>query len=566
MRKRKAKRKYYWYKDYKWSEFFQNLLLSVARKRYRLIISDIVELGATSCQKKTVEVNPIFMICPRKKAQRKQIRNCPSNRDKFEQLMTTALIYHEAAHIRFSGNKPQEKLLGWLWNALEDRRIERLLTQAYPHFQSSLEFLNDTVWYYTEKTEDILSGCLLWGWEHHLPTNQRKFQPTSEQFELWEQKIKPLVEQAWVASHSDEVTIIATKILHLLGINNFEQELNQLPFWFWQAPEGDQTDDESITEQELQDLDIYLSDFLGTINTNLLINNDDSSSTENNIKSENNTTSNSQELSKFNEDDDFIDDLIDLIDDEDNWNDNYLQSQLQEPHCILARVEGYARDLATALKPLVPKTIKRPHRARGELNLERALDGHQRPFDYKQAPAPARSVAILTLIDQSGSMDGQRINEARAATMLLDRASEIAGITYGVYGFEKVTQPIIHRSLNKENHSLSREKIAGIRVGGSTYLTPVFKQAANDLLARSEQIKILIIFHDGELCDYDAVQVKQQVEKLSKIERFFLQPIFIGNDLKAIKNNQKIFGHVLHCAQVEELNQLLRVWLRALLK
>ncbi len=443
MRKRKAQRKYYWYQDSQWYQFFQNLLLTIGRRRYRLILSEQVELGATSYLQKTVEVNPIFMICPRKKQQRKQIRNCPSNRDKFEQLMTTALIYHEASHIRFSGDKPKEKLLGWLWNVLEDRRIERLLTQAYPQFKPSLEFLNDTAWFYTEETEDILSGCLLWGWENNLPVKQRKFKPTSKDFKLWEQQIKPLVEQAWLVSHSDEVTKIATQILHLLGINNFDQELNQLPFWFWQAPNGDKTNDEIINDQELQDLDIFIPDFLGSTNSNWL-------------NSPHNINSHLQQFPYFE-------------DDYDDW-DNNLQSHPIDPNPILARVEGYARDLATALKPLIPKTIKRPHRARGELNLERALDGHQRPFDYKQAPAPARSVAILTLIDQSTSMRGLRIKEAIAATMLLDRASEIAGITYGVYGFEQVCKPFIHRSLSKGNHCQSREKIAGINVFGGTYL------------------------------------------------------------------------------------------------
>lgn len=68
MRKRKGQRKYYWYKENKWEQIFQNLLLSVTKKRYRLILDDDGDLGATNCYKKTVEVNPIFMICPRKKA------------------------------------------------------------------------------------------------------------------------------------------------------------------------------------------------------------------------------------------------------------------------------------------------------------------------------------------------------------------------------------------------------------------------------------------------------------------------------------------------------------------
>ena len=534
MRKTKRKRKYYWYKEDKQVKDYQDLLLSVSRKRYQLILSETAELGATSCVDKTVEINPIFMICPRKKAQRQQIRHCPSNRDKFEQLMTTGLIYHEAAHIRFSKNKPPEKLLGWLWNTLEDRRIERLLTTSYPHFQDALEFLNDTVWYYTQETEDILGGCLLWGWECHLPTHQRKFKPHPQQLQLWEKQIKPLVEKSWMADDSDNVTTIAIEILRLLGIDDFEQPLNQLPLQFWQAPEGDKSNDEVIDDDELKDLSLSLINFLKRLDNN------SSNLLGNNVDSDDNN------------------------DDKNNPDDD-LQSFDTNSDLILARVEGYARDLATVLKPLIPKTIKRPHQSRGVLNLERALDGHQRMFDYKQAPASARSVAILTLIDQSSSMEGKRIQEAIAATMLLDRASEIAGVTFGVYGFENIKKPIIHRQLDKGNHHLYRDKIAGINVNGYTYLSAVFAEATNHLLARNEQIKILVIFHDGELSNNDAIAVKQQVNRLSKIDRFLIQPIFIGDDEKAVEKNKDIFGHVLHCHQVEELNQLLRVWFRALL-
>lgn len=494
--------------------------------------------------------------------------------------MTTALIYHEAAHILFSGEKPIPRLLGWLWNALEDRRIERLLVKAYPQFKSSLEFINDTVWYYSETTQDILAGCLFWGWENHLSANQRKFNPAFGLVELWEEQIKPLVEQAWEAANSDEVTEIAIKILQILG-NDFEQDISHLPMVFWHPPMGDKIKVQSLSDQELADLD---SSSLHDL-SHLFERNDDSSEDEIDEATQKNNEDNFEDeidqdcWQAEDKDEDLEEDLEeDDFDDEDKALDDLIglhlffprviqsPSQTQSPSVILSRVEGYARDLAIALKPQIPNVLKRPHRSRGMFNLERGLDGHERPFDYKQASAPASSVAILTLIDQSGSMDGKRIQEAIAATMLLDRASELAGIAFGVYGFKDLDEPIIHRRLSTGNHPQSEEKIATIEVGGGTYLAPVLRQAVTDLLARSEQIKILIIFHDGELLANDALEVKQQVQRLERINRFFLQPIFIADDAEAVEKNQDVFGHVLNCDRLEDLTIKLKVWLGALLK
>ena len=55
-----------------------------------------------------------------------------------------------------------------------------------------------------------------------------------------------------------------------------------------------------------------------------------------------------------------------------------------DPTPLLAQVEGYARDLALALRPPTPNQRPRPHRSRGELVLERALEGHERPFAYRE--------------------------------------------------------------------------------------------------------------------------------------------------------------------------------------
>lgn len=80
MKKTSSRR--WWWKQRKWLEWLQNLLLTLSRRRYTLIISENAQLGSTSFTNKTVEVNPVEVIFPRDRWERKQVRHAPSTRPK----------------------------------------------------------------------------------------------------------------------------------------------------------------------------------------------------------------------------------------------------------------------------------------------------------------------------------------------------------------------------------------------------------------------------------------------------------------------------------------------------
>ena len=364
------------------------------------------------------------IVFPRQASQRQIIRHAPKNRHQWQQAIAIGLIQHEAAHIRFSDAKPNESILGWLWNALEDERIERLLISYYPQLKASRELLNDAAWFYTEPSSDLLVGCLLWRWEWHRHEREYKFCPADKtKSEFWQTEIRPLVEQAWVAPNSDRVAIIAQEILDKLGYANQAKLLSNLPFTFWSGPKGKKPHNNSPSNSKIEQLPpspITLPSY-----SPILIPEDERS--DNSIVSsidefeENLNRSHSSKALPSSS-------LLPKN------NSNGYRLQEACPNAILERVEGYARDLAIALKPPIPQTFRRPHNSRGKLNLERALAGHQRPFDFKGSVAPARSVAILTLVDCSGSMKGAFLQEAIAASLLLDRAADMAGVVFGVWG------------------------------------------------------------------------------------------------------------------------------------
>lgn len=510
-----------WWRTRRWQNALRDLLLLRGRRRFSLILSDQAALGATDFQRRTVEVNPVQVAYPPAPADRRLVRSAPSDALAWEQQMATALVEHESGHICHSGSKPAATQLGWLWNALEDERQERLQQLANPDLEQLFQFLGDAIWRENAPTADLLASCLLWRWEHDRPVSQRRFRPAPADQARWDQEVRPLVERAWGAATSDEVTELAQQILQILGLPEDAPLPPTLPFSgcvgvSGQRGPGDAPDGSPVSRQPAPLPDGVQRPSGGGVG-------------------QGGSAPNRNEA---------------------------------DPAPLLAQVEGFARDLAWALRPPTPNQWPRPHRSRGTLVLERALEGHERPFTFERAPAPARELALLVLVDQSGSMGDRsspdsRLSHAATAAMLLERAAELAGIRFGVWGF--TTYPTIHRPLSVGVSDEARRRIAGMDGGGSTELAPTFRQAVAALAACPvKEHRLLVVLHDGDLLTSDAALVRAQVETLPRL-RILLQPVFIGDDAQAVKDNRAVFGRVLACPQVADLAALLGAWLRATL-
>ncbi|MGK7876415.1 MAG: hypothetical protein AB4426_24900 [Xenococcaceae cyanobacterium] len=121
---------------------------------------------------------------------------------------------------------------------------------------------------------------------------------------------------------------------------------------------------------------------------------------------------------------------------------------------------------------------------------------------------------MLVLVDESGSMGGKLLQAATAATLMLDRAAAIAGLVFGVWGFKRGAHPLIHRPLVSGHCEQEQQSIAPMEANRGTLLCPVFQQAARALVSRSEQVRLLLLFHDGALSEADGVAVRQEVQLL----------------------------------------------------
>jgi hypothetical protein len=512
-----------WWQTRTWYTYLSDSLKFYSHRRYWLDLSSRHGLGATDPISRKVEINPEGIDFPDAKAWN-HIRHMVCQKVAFEQAVTTAAVAHEAGHIRISGQKPKASTLGWLWNALEDERLERFMAGRYPELQAQFDFLGDAVWSEMESTQEMLAGCLLWRWEHDKPVRERKFSPIDPT--LWHQQIRPRVEQAWSVKTSDEVVELAKEILTLLNIPE-DAPADRLPKLGCACGEGGS---QPGTGKPL----------------------DASKDAGAPPKAPNGSN------------------IPGTSDSSDGVGRGSPGSGLREadPAMILQLVEGYARDLASSLKPPAPHERERAHSSRGEFVLERAITGHQRPFDHKSVPAPSKSVAILTLVDMSGSMGSGGVTSSRMyqttqAAMLLNRACELARVTLGIWGFREEDEPLLIRPLCIGSTEATCRRIAGMTGQSGTRLASVFEKAVNQLASQPQTLKLLVVFHDGALRADDSANVRTIADTLKSL-RINLLPVYIGNNPNEVRANQKTFGSVLDCSNLAELVPKVRAWMRAM--
>ena len=133
-----------------------------------------------------------------------------------------AVSAHEVGHARFTGELPEAPLLHWLANALEDERVERGMSAGYPYLAPDFDRIGCALQRASESTDagprGVVGACLLWRWEHDHPELPSRIALGDEWRDVWENRVRPLVEEAWAAASSDEVVANARAILAILGL------------------------------------------------------------------------------------------------------------------------------------------------------------------------------------------------------------------------------------------------------------------------------------------------------------------------------------------------------------
>jgi hypothetical protein len=440
-----------------------------------------------------------------------------------EWRMARALARHEAAHVLFTQPSPRDRegIVHWLANSLEDGRIERYLSALYPWCWGDFVELGLIVWQsfqLPEAPQDrLIAACLLHRWDVLRPKKAaaRVMFDDPATRELWDARVRSLVEEAWAASESERVVEIAIEILKLAGVpedraaSAMGMPRNPLDA----APTGKRDgDDQPITSPVVP----------GTAMPGA---------------------------------DDLVSEEVDRAGGGDPPGVDFDLTRghmFMQPYREIEReVGGAVRRLIAELAPPTPLTAPRPHMAKGTFSAREHVrsQGEWPMLHRRDASRSPEGLAMVLLIDRTGSMGNsdfdsfdvpapgffsptERMYHARRAAMLLALACGAARIPLciGYAGNEVAPR---HGSLAGRCSVHLPESVVWIRdwdtpsdtegqyaiiagmygdAGNAERVSESLRLAKARLRSRREKTKLIVYCHDGEPTDERPEQVRQSVE------------------------------------------------------
>ncbi len=191
-------------------------------------------------------------------------------------------------------------------------------------------------------------------------------------------------------------------------------------------------------------------------------------------------------------------------------------------------------------------------------------------FAKKNRPQDLPDMAIAVLVDQSGSMSGDRLTAAMEATILLDDFATGLGIPIAITGHNtsycKVGIFIHLYSLFDRAGKNDSYSIVQMRAGGNNRDGMALNIVVDMLLKRPEEIKLLIIISDGRPRDvgYGGDLAKKDIKEIVSKARVKGVQVFaaaIGDDKEQI---QEIYGEGF--LDVSDLSSLPKTMVRLISK
>ncbi len=225
-------------------------------------------------------------------------------------------------------------------------------------------------------------------------------------------------------------------------------------------------------------------------------------------------------------------------------------SQMQEIDNILKETAPYRKRLIDEMRRVLKEMREGDishHRQYGRiLEAQNAYRPDERYFAKKNLPKDVPNMALTILIDESGSMSGTRLAEAkRAATILFDFARTLE-IPCRLVGHNTSGSNVRYHTYT-DFDSVSYKDIYSVSLmhaGGNNRDGAALTVAGHELMLRDEETKLLLIISDGQP-NHDNYGGEQAAEDLKSIvrslKRKHVQVVTaaIGSDKENIK---EIYG------------------------
>lgn len=157
---------------------------------------------------------------------------------------------------------------------------------------------------------------------------------------------------------------------------------------------------------------------------------------------------------------------------------------------------------------------------------------------YTRLRDNARSIAVMVMVDMSGSTKGWVIDAEREALVLLSEALETIGDRYAIYGFSGRTHQRVEvyhiKRFDERYGSVVQARISGIRPRAYTRLGAPIRHLGALLARQPARHKLLITLSDGKPEDYGSYSGPYGIEDtrhaLLELRRAGIHPFCITID------------------------------------
>ena len=168
---------------------------------------------------------------------------------------------------------------------------------------------------------------------------------------------------------------------------------------------------------------------------------------------------------------------------------------------ILAPLRKDIRILTRSLRNIFMNDIDEELRATsGKYNILRGIKGNTvKVFDKKKERKNIDDLAVMILVDESGSMEGERIKNARKATTLLAETFANLKVPCSIIGFTAdETVDITHRHyVSWKASAVERTSIASMRARANNFDGYSIRYAGRIAQKRNAEHKIMFVISDG---------------------------------------------------------------------
>ena len=179
------------------------------------------------------------------------------------------------------------------------------------------------------------------------------------------------------------------------------------------------------------------------------------------------------------------------------------------------------------------------------------VNGRQ-PSDciYTRYRKRERSIAVLFMVDMSGSTHGWINDAERESLILLCEALETLGDRYAIYGFSGKTnlrcETYRVKRFDEAYTPAVRQRISGIRAKGFTRMGVAIRHLGRVLEKTGARTRILVTLSDGRPEDYDAYRGRYAVEDtrhaLLELRQQGVHPFCITIDKEAQEYLPHLYG------------------------